>query len=252
MGDESNANVGGDITMNKQKIDEAFILPNFSGAQDDISVESWLLVYEKMTEGWNDNERKKGLFRYFKGLAFEYIAMEDSEANFEKIKTNPILRFGKGEIDPAIEFSRVVYKPEIGIQVYFNEKRRLGIQAGMRENNIVSFMIDGLPYELKQVFTGLNVREMAEFFSVAKKAERNWKEKLQRDPKPSTSTGEGQRFREKGHNFKKNLKAKKLPPFACRICNDLGYPGRFHWMSDCKNKGKKAPPKKNEVSKNLN
>ena len=47
MGDESSANVGGDININKQKIDEAFLLFNFSGAQDDISLESWLFFIRK-------------------------------------------------------------------------------------------------------------------------------------------------------------------------------------------------------------
>ena len=229
---------------------EDYVLPSFSGSTGDIRIEAWLMVYERIAENcrWNDKDKKQSLFRYFKGEAFEYLAMEDQEASFEKIKANLILRFGKGAVDPAILFSRVIYKPEIGIQTYFNEKRRFGVQAKTPENVIVSLMIDGLPFDLKQVFAGLRVKEMAEFFSIAQTAELNLKEKVANASalKPSTSGSERKR-----EIFTRPMKAKKIPPNPCNICKELGYPGRYHWMSDCRNKGKKNLKRKN-IDKPLN
>ena len=81
---------------------------------------------------------------------------------------------------------------------------------------------------MKQVFTGLKVKEMAEFFSTAQTAEINLKERsVQTQMAIQSTSGYERSGRDSRRVFDKTktFKAKKVPPNQCFICKKLGYPG---------------------------
>ena len=183
------------------------------------------------------------LYRYLKNVALEWLAFLPEDYDYSTTKAAFINRFGLHTINPAVAFNHVKYDAATGIQKYFEEKRRLGTLGKIPMNIMIDMMIDGLPYEIKTVFTALKVNDLSEFFRIASIAESNWKERQRgvvplalptsassSSPQPSTSG-----YKPKG---KREEKGPKRAKYECPICKKLGYPGRFHYTNECRNKNR--------------
>lgn len=200
---------------------------SFKGEENEISIEAWLLTFERVANmaKWSENDKRLMMNKYLRGSALEWYAYLSDDLSWLEIKSRMIKRFGVDTLQPAVACLHVVYNKNTGIRPYFEEKRKLGLLGKLPESTIVQYMIDGLPIALKSSFNMLeDVKTFEDFYKIACKAESYIKEKerSERAPRANRNTSY----------------MKKKPPQPCRICAGLGYTNRYHWMSDCRNKNK--------------
>ena len=166
---------------------------------------------------------------------------------------------GRAEIKPDIEMTKTKYETKRGVQAYFEEKRRLGLLAKLPEQNIVNSMIDGLPSKLSRAFIGRTVGKMSKFYLIAMEAEKEMRKQEAEEPKPSPSSRRFDRIdpfnserESEKYKRKKEIQRKESLPGPCSICFKLGYPGRYHWLAECRNKGQEFKKQAQDKEKTLN
>lgn len=79
--------------------------------------------------------------------------------------------FGAPAADPfrcSIQYTR---KKGKSVTEYYEEKRHLGCLADLKEDHIVSGVIDGLPTEMEIAFAGLSINSPSQWLSVARRIE---------------------------------------------------------------------------------
>ena len=94
-------------------------------------------------------------------------------------------------------------------------------------------MIQGLHPKMITNFIAVKPKTFAEFYQIAKTAEDNYKRNTELYSKNNKFKPKTQPNAVSG-----NTKVKPKPPNPCRICENLGFKGRYHWSNDCRNKNK--------------
>ena len=208
----------------------------FKGSNDKITIENWFKRFEMLNKfyNWSENKQIIMLGNYLEDDALNwYIENYDNDSYLE-LKTKLISRFGLETNEPIIEFVNLKYDVKTGIKEYFESKRRLGIAAKLTVEQIIPLMIHNLHPKMTDYFTAVKPKTFADFYSIAKTAENNFKRNFN--------------YIQKSNNFDKNKtkisqnsnneKPKRKPPNPCMICEKLGFKGRYHWANDCRNKSK--------------
>lgn len=227
-------------------ISDMIKLQNYRGQDDKISIENWLKLFDRLAtyKKWDDSTKLLMLSNYLEDDALNWY-VENSDGTWYDLRNCMIKRFGLPTVDPIIDFVTMKYDFRVGMKVYFEQKRRLGILAGLNERQVLSLMIDGLPQSLQQHFISVKPTSYIEFYNIAKTAEERSATKFDRPRKV-----EQVRDREKPKFEKSGLKKlSKLPPSPCRICERLGYKNRYHWAQFCRNRDRS---KQAEQSKQVN
>lgn len=243
----------------------------YKGEDDKITIENWFIRFEMICKFDNirDSDKVFILGNYLSDSALDwYINLVNGNDNitFEEIKKGIISRFGFQTINPLVEFVRLNYDTNLGMENYFNQKRKLASLSGLTETQSVILMIEGLPFNLKNCFIAVQPTTYTEFLSIAKVAEnnllKNFFPKIQNNSNNNYSSFHpkfktNKRFRGNnlfGYNnnnnnnrsnysvdnnkfkFVRKETEKKLPPNPCRICEKKGHMNQFHWVWDCKNR----------------
>lgn len=214
---------------------ETIIMPNFDGDKCEISIENWIDRFEELTKGRNLSDQQKIIMigNYLKDEALDWymsVRKHHDSITFEKLRSLFLNRFALKLVAPVLEFSRHKYDSSKGVLEYYKNKRRLGTLAGLSEDHIVSFMIDGLPPFLAAAFVAIEPQSMDDFLRIATKAEANFKQREARNSNQSN-------LKRSHHKMHSNTgSSMPKPPSPCRICENLGYKNRFHWANDCRNR----------------
>lgn len=218
---------------------EKMLIQNFDGDTRRLSIDAWVDRYEMLAErrGFDDENMVIELGSYLVYEALEWymsVMREKKDINFENLKILLLQRFGIKSVDPMSECVDLKYNEKIGMKNYFEQKRTLGMKAGLAENQIISLMIHGLPPNYSSVFNSMKPKSMEEFFNVAKRTENSL---MNHSSRSSSNLQRREVHRSQNQNSPKN---------PCWICEKLGYPKRFHWTRDCWNKerDKENPQKK--------
>ena len=220
-------------------------IQTFKGFKDKITIDNWFKRFEMLSKfhKWSQQTQILMLGNYFEDDALNWYIENSSEDSYQGIKSKMIARFGLETVEPIIEFVNLRYDFKTGMKEYFEQKRRLGIAAKLTESQIVSLMIHGLANgKLIESFTAIKPKSFAEFYSIAKSAENNIKRNFNAKPNKFNELS-------KPKNDQTSFNTKRKPPNACRICENLGFKNRFHWASDCRNKGKSQNIGSNETKR---
>ena len=224
------------ITNNSQDLKQPKPkLQPFKGENDKITIENFLRLFVNIAlyYNWTDAIKVLMLGNYLQDEALNWYA-EQSNFDWPTLQEDLIQRFGHPTTDPLIQLSRLKYDSKLGMKGYFEEKRRLGTLAKLNENQVISLMIEGLPANLRLHFITIKPQNYAEFYRTAKLAEEALLEQ-----KVS-----------KNYDFKR-FENRKAPPNPCKICENLGYGKRFHWMNECKNQSNKPIPNRKPNAVNV-
>lgn len=213
---------------------DSIILPHFDGDHCAVSIENWLDRFEELARLKNFSDEQKVLLigNYLSDESLEwYMSTKKHHDNltFQKLKSLFLNRFGVKLVDPIVEFTRLKYDQSKGVLDYYKNKRRLGNNAGLTEDHIVSLMIDGLPSYLSSAFIAIRPQSMDHFLQIATRAEDSSKLRENRNLHSF-------RNRPQSKMQAKSTPMKPKPPAPCRICENLGFKNRFHWSSDCRNR----------------
>jgi len=101
---------------------------------------------------------------------------------------------------------------------------------------MIPLMVHNLHPKMIESFIAVKPKTFAEFYTIAKTAENNLK-------RFSNTRSFANNDKQKPAKSDQNVtQTKRKPPNACRICENLGFKGRYHWANDCRNKGKTVTP----------
>jgi hypothetical protein len=215
----------------------------FKGMDDKVSIENWLKRFEMLSFYYKWSERKRIIMlgNYLEDDALNWYIENTDNSNYNELKEKLINRFGVQTVEPIVEFFNLKYDSKSGVKEYFEKKRRFGVLAKLTEQQMIPIMIQGLHPKMVNNFISVKPKTFSEFYHIAKTAEDTFKRSLENFNKT--------RFKPKPQNFQNNnLKPKAKPPNPCKICANLGFKNRYHWVSDCFNKNK-AP---NTQTKQIN
>ena len=203
----------------------------FKGIGDKVTIENWLKRFEMLSQfrNWPNKTKVVMLGNFLEDDALNWYIENSIDNNFADIKEKLINRFGLESVEPIIECINHRYDVKTGIKDYFETKRRYGIAAKLTEAQIIPIMINNLPLKMSECFTAVKPKTFAEFYSIAKTAENNFK-------RNAFKTQFNEKTKPKSENT--HEKPKRKPPNPCRICDGLGFKNRYHWSSDCRNKAK--------------
>lgn len=220
-------------------------IQTFRGIGDKIPIENWLSRFNDISEFYTWNERKKivMLGNFLVDEALSWYTEEKNDCDWQQLEEKLISRFGVSTTYPIVEFVHLKYDFNSDMKTYFEKKRRLGHLAKLTEEQMIPLLIDGLPASMANSFVALRPKNLAHFYEVASNAEANVKKNSQ---KPFFK-GPNER-----KSFDKDRKEKKKPPHPCKICDELGFKNRYHWMPDCINKDKKKAKQINSMTCNCN
>ena len=230
----SQANVGQEFSSDFEATMDKSSKPKiqiYKGLGDKVTIENWLKRFEMLAQFYNWSEKVKivMLGNYLEDDALNWY-IENSNDSYVEMKVKLNTRFGIETVEPIVEFVNHRYDFKTGIKDYFETKRRYGVAAKLTESQIIPLMINNLPQKMSEHFTAVKPKTFAEFYSIAKTAENHFK-------RNSFKTQFSDKTKPKSDNT--TDKPKRKPPNPCKICEDLGFKGRYHWMSDCKNKASK-------------
>ena len=204
----------------------------FKGNGDKVSIENWLKRFEMLAKfyEWTESDQVVMLGNYLEDDAMNWYIENVNDYNYKPIKIKLMTRFGLETVEPIVDFVNTKYDTKQGIKEYFETKRRLGAAASLTEEQMIPLLIQGLHSKMIEYFTAVKPKTFAEFYSIAKTAENNFKRitfKTNDSFKPKPKTTEPN-----------NGKQKRKPPNPCIICDKLGFKNRFHWGNECRNRGK--------------
>ena len=213
----------------------------FKGFNDIVTVENWIKRFEIISNYFNWNEKKKSIMigNFLIDDALNYY-IENYTDNWTELKSKMISRFGHDSVDPIVEFINIKYDIKKGIKEYFDQKRRLGVLAGLTEEQMIPLMIQGLHPKMISHFVAIKPKTFNEFYRIAKSCEDNYKQFTFQNKINFKHNNNNNKTNENKSKFvnPNNKSYKKRPPNPCRICEGLGFANRYHWISDCKNNSK--------------
>ena len=217
----------------------------FKGLNDKISIENWLKLFEIISNNcnWSDKDKVIRLSYYLQDDALNFY-IENYTYDYDELTARLINRFGHETVDPIVEFANLKYDIKLGIKQYFDKKRRLGTLAKLTEEQMVPLMIQGLHPKMIEHFIAVKPKTFSDFYKIAKTCEDNYKQfKSQSNFYTKSSVNRNNKHtndNSKAKIYKPDVKNKRKPPNACRICEGLGFHNRFHWMNECKNNTKNS------------
>jgi len=209
------------------------LLQSFYGDTLRLSIDAWIDRYEMLAKrrGFSEDDMviELGSYLIHEGLEWYMSVMGENERiSFPELKNLLLQRFGVKSIDPMSECVDLRYDPKLGMKSYFEQKSSLGMKAGLKESQIISLMIHSLPPNMSSAFNTIRPKSMEEFFHIAKMTENSVRV-------TNSGTIHTRQHRERGR-----MVDTKKPSGACKICERLGYPRRYHWAQDCWNKNRET------------
>ena len=134
--------------MSSSKEINVLQIPKYNGSKDSIPIKKWLALYEKIS----NKSKNDCLYQYLEGEALKWYLTEifEEDISWKEAKEAMTQRFENTTVDPFRKFIHFRLGNKQTIQEYFEQKQKLGQQAGLAKHHIISGLTDGLPpkYEL--------------------------------------------------------------------------------------------------------
>lgn len=217
-------------------------IQKFKGTPEDVPIDKWLLLFDmKAAEAsWTHRDRVSHFSEYIEGEAFKWYLTEifgNGETTWDDIKRDMQARFATTDGDAFRLFIHYRLKGGQTIKDYYDEKKRLGSLADLKECHIISGLTDGVPPDVELALAGLSFNSSLEWLTAAQRVETSLK-------------------RVRGVSFTRNAsiasRAPRLfsrpqqptltprpraPQNECRYCSAAGFPRQFHWHNECPRRG---------------
>lgn len=210
-------------------------ITKFCGSPDDVPVEKWLRLFDTKADavGWTDADKVRNFNEYVENDAFKWYLTDvfDTNETWSDVRERMVARFGTPVVDPFRAFIHCRLRKGQTVRQYYDEKKRLGSLAELKDQHIVSGLTDGLPAEMEMAFVSLTVSTPIEWFTVAQRIESS-RARSKTSASPRENTGPQQRSA-----LQAPTRAPRATPKSeCRICSSINLTGQMHWHSDCPNK----------------
>lgn len=207
----------------------------FKGMDDKVSIENWIKRFEMLSKfyKWSESKKIVILGNYLEDDALNWYIENTDNEKWPEIKEKLINRFGVQTVEPIVEFFNLKYDVKTGVKEYFEKKRRFGVLAKLSESQMIPIMIQGLHPKMISNFIAVKPKTFSDFYAIAKTAEDAFKRNHE-------FINKNLKFKPKTQTYGPNIstKVKRKPPNPCKICENLGFKGRYHWANDCRNKSK--------------
>ena len=214
--------------------------------------ETWIALYEQLTEGLTDVERISLLISYFEGNALVWYGKFVSTQRllltwigFRELFDN---RFVRPITKPIVEASKRTLQAKETIQTYFDEKTRLLTLANVPESAMIDLLTDGLPFHYRGVLCANDPTTLSDWLRVAQSFE-----SVKRNEPRSSTVATVSTDANNGSNAKKGWKPRTnnskddddKPSKACPRCLEHGKT-EWHWARKCPS----YPPRKPKNNSN--
>ena len=236
----------------QQSSNKHFEIQKFKGLDSKIKIENWLRMYERIIRymNWSDEESIIHLFSYLEDDALEWFSGNlDTYNTFNDVKGDLMAQYGVETEDPLRKACDTRYNFKEGLKPYFNNIRRYAALAGLDMRNTLSLLKRNLPFNILDFIGGTPIQDYNQFCNIVRAAEENIARKrneiekrkfFHSDTKPCKTLQKPASSSSFNSKHKQEFKSKKsVPPKPCRICENLGFQSRYHWMSECRNKTSK-------------
>lgn len=202
--------------------------------KDEITIENWFKLIDIMgrKHGWSNIKKLEIVCEYLEGEAINYYLDVYDNCDWPELKGKMIKRFGVKTHEPITEFLHTKYDKELGVDDYFNKRRRLAMLAGFTEKQAVVMMVDGLDDKMKMCLVSHHPETYDSFYVIAKKAEMSLK-KIDHDSVKTEKKWNPNRTKP---FEKKDDKKKSKVMGPCFTCEKNGKLNQYHWNWDCPSK----------------
>ena len=193
-----------------------------------------------------------------------YSSNLDRYNTFDDARTDLLTQFGIDTTDSLKRALEVNYDFKTGIKPYFDNIKRYAGLAGLDLKNTLSILKQNLPSSIKNFIGGVSITNYSQFYNIVREAQEHIERKIKEfekkralrstpfRPQPITSRKETR----PQTVYKPKENRPSVPPRPCKICAAMGYHGRYHWMSKCKNKTPQVTKPKevncNELENDIN
>ncbi|KAI1279258.1 hypothetical protein HDE_14101 [Halotydeus destructor] len=217
-----------------EQMDHRLLIARFTGSHDSsVRVESWVSMFELVTEEKTDHERLRALLRYLAGDAMNWFA-EDvipviDTLTWASCKANLIARFCYVLVSPVLQAQKRYLRRSEDVLCYYNEKMQMLRQTGLSPLDQTAMLTEGMPQSFRTALISAQLKEPQAWLSVALQLEsssRTFKSSEVDRTMPQTNKIE-KRSRPADNQRK--------PPRPCRFCKDLGKT-EWHWHNECPNR----------------
>lgn len=216
-------------------------IPKYKGTPEDVPVDKWLLLFDtKAVEAsWTHSDRVSHFSEYIEGEAFKWYLTEifGKGETWDDIKSGMQNRFATTDGDAFRLFIHYRLKGGQTIKDYYDEKKRLGSLADLKECHIISGLTDGVPPDVELALAGLSFTSSSEWLAAAQRVETSLKRVrgVSFARNPGTTSGASRLF---SKPQQPTLTSRpRAPQNECRYCSAAGFPRQFHWHNECPRRG---------------
>ena len=226
----------------------ALLCDKYYGSSNTISAQEWLDIFQAVTCDWSDRDRVRALPRHLTEEALQWFSLEvvpDMQTiTWIECRQRLIARFGQAVANPIVQATNRRLSARETVSNYYNEKRRLLVQAGASEAIQVALLTSGMPESYLAFIASQSPQTTADWIRIALLVEQT---KGKRFGKPNESAFHGEEidksFRKRS-NFKSNRNFRpkignpdNTPSTPCPICTRLGIKDDvMHWKRVCPRK----------------
>ncbi|KAH6948916.1 hypothetical protein HPB50_027001 [Hyalomma asiaticum] len=150
-------------------------IPKYKGTPEDVPIDKWLQLFDmKESEASRTHrERVSHFSEYIEGEAFNWYLIEifSNVETWDDIKRAMQNRFAKTDGDAFRLFIDYRLKGGQTIKEYYEEKKRLGSLADLKECHIISGLTDGVPPDVELALAGLSFQTSSEWLAAAQRVE---------------------------------------------------------------------------------
>ena len=222
----------------------AILCDKFFGSNNSIPAKEWVDVFQAVTLDWSDRDRVRALPRHLSDEALCWFSLEIvpciQNITWTESRQKLIARFGQVVTNPIVEATNRRLSPKESVSNYFNDKRRLLIQAGASEQIQVALLTSGMPESYQAFIASQCPLTTSDWLRIALLVEQT---RTRRFTRPGESTFHGEeveKFDKRRPSYKsnrfysKNTQSERPPPTPCPICIKLGLKeDTMHWKRLC-------------------
>ena len=142
------------LPMTDVKPSASFKLSSFSGDDSEIKIINWIRMYENLAlrSDWSEEAMKWNLPSYLEAKAFDFYIEQvlNKNLNWWQAKQLMVRRFDQYDLEPFMEFLSHKWTPRIELKEHFKMMRALGMEAGLKDEDILTRLSHNLPLNLRQ------------------------------------------------------------------------------------------------------
>ena len=225
----------------------AVLCDKFFGSANAVLAQEWVDIYEAVTLDWPDRDRVRALPRHLSDEALSWFSLEVvpniQSISWTECRQRLIARFGQAVANPIVQATYRRLSPKESVSTYFNEKRRLRIQAGASEAIQVALLTSGMPESYQAFIASQSPQTTSDWIRIALLVEQTRSKRFVRSGETTFHSEEAEKPYKRKLNFKSNRfqtksnQQERAPPTPCPICSKLGLKeDTMHWKRLCPRK----------------